>query len=185
MAGVVATTLAGGILFYSLTVQQGMALTALGLERPSSIGFLSALTSLAVPMGTLLFVRLSCLRTSALLAGEFLLFGLAFLGISQATDYIWFSIAAFAGLLAAGMLLPTLITWAMRGLPHSVRGRGTGLFQSTFALGQFASGLVIPALARNVTGSVLGAFGLLGMIALGIAAAAVAVRTLRPLAEKG
>jgi MFS family permease len=183
MAGVVATTLAGGILFYSVTVQQGMALASLGIERPSSIGFLSALTSLGVPIGTLVFVRLSHLRTAALLAGEFLLFGLAFLGISQATSYEWFAIAAFAGLLAAGMLLPTLITWTMRGLSHSVRGRGTGMFQSTFALGQFASGLVIPALAQNVTGSVLGAFGLLGIVALGIAIIAAVFRTIKPTQE--
>lgn len=172
MAAVAATTLAGSILFYSITVQQGAALAALGLERARSIGFLTALTSVGVPVGTLLFVRLTRLSTPTLLAFAFSLLGLSFVGISQADDYQTFAAAAFVGLLGAGVLLPTLLTWTARGLPHGVRGRGMGMFQSVFALGQFGSGLLIPAISRNVTGDIPSAFGLLGLAALALALAA-------------
>ena len=68
----------------------------------------------------------------------------------------------FLGLFAAGLLMPTLITWTMSGLDFAVRGRGTGIFQSLFALGQFASGLAVPFLARALAGGVLPAFAVLG-----------------------
>lgn len=170
MAAVAAATFVGAIFFFSLTVQQGVALSALGLEGPQSIGLLSALASFGVPIGTLIFLRLSQVRTTTLLAVEFLLMGGAFVGISQATGFAWFTCAAFTGLVGAGMMLPTLLTWTIRGLSTAVRGRGTGVFQSTFALGQFASGLVISALVEHVTHDVLAAFGVLGVIGILLAA---------------
>ncbi|HIM39948.1 MAG TPA: hypothetical protein EYM37_08400 [Methylophaga aminisulfidivorans] len=39
----------------------------------------------------------------------------------------------------AGLLLSTMLTWAVSKLEFTVRGRGKGMWQSTFAVGQFAS----------------------------------------------
>ena len=100
--------------------------------------------------------------------------------MSQATSDITFSIAAFCALIGAGLLMPTLITWMVRGLPFAVRGRGVGIFQSLFSTGQFASGLILPFLARNVVNGVLAAYAVLGAIALvmaGLAFARAAITT--------
>lgn len=170
MALVGLTSLAGSILFYSLAVHQGLALASLGLERSSSIGFLSAAISFGTPLGSLLFIPMRKVRVSLLLCLSFFILGAALLIIAQAKGFIWFASGAFLGLIGAGLLLPTLISWAMSGLPPCVRGRGTGVFQSTFALGLFASGLIIPALANNVVDGILPAFGMLGLAGLAMAA---------------
>ncbi len=63
------------------------------------------------------------------------------------------------------MILPTLLTWAVRQLPFEIRGRGTGLWQSVFSAGQFVSGLAVPAIAQH-SGGLLGAFQYLGFISI-------------------
>jgi predicted MFS family arabinose efflux permease len=165
MLSVGAVTICGSVIFYSLTVQQGLALVALGIERPSDIGISAAFVSLGVPIGTLLFIPLRRYSTRLLLTGEFFLLSIALGGISQASDAPTFALAALVGSIGAGLLLPTLITWTIGGLPPAFLGRGTGVFQSTFALGQFASALVIPFFAK-LTASTLLAFGLLGLFSL-------------------
>ncbi|MEG3178724.1 NAD-dependent epimerase/dehydratase family protein [Sphingomonas sp. RB3P16] len=62
----------------------------------------------------------------------------------------------------------------VRGLPFAVRGCGIGSFQSLFSACQFASGLIVPFLTRNVMHSVLSAFALMGVIAVVMAAIAFA-----------
>ena len=176
MAGTGAVTLFGSVLFYTLAIQQSMGLAELGLTDPGRIGALSAIATLANPLGTLLFWRVAHLRPSTLLAGEFLLLGAAFVGMSQATTDVQFTAATFAGSFAAGMLLPTLLTWTMRGLPFVVRARGTGIWQTLFALGLFLSGLLVPFLARNLVDGVLPAFGAIGIAAIAAAIAAAALR---------
>jgi len=71
-----------------------------------------------------------------------------------------------------GLLLPTLVTWAVRPLPFFSRGRGTGAWQGSFALGQFLSGLVTTWLAQRVGGltSAFVVLGVLSMIAACLAA---------------
>ncbi len=158
-------TLFGSTLFYTLAIQQGLGLSALGVTDPARIGLLSSIASLANPMGALAFLLIARLRTPLLLGIEFGVIAAALLLMGSAHSDVVFAAAAFLGLFGAGLLLPTLITWTMSGLSYSVRGRGTGIFQSLFALGQFASGLIVPALANEVVDGILPAFAVLGWVA--------------------
>lgn len=160
-----AVTLFGSTLFYTLAIQQGLGLSALGVTDPARLGLLSSIASLANPIGTLAFLGLSRLRTPVLLGIEFGVFAAAFVLMGAAHSDVVFAAAAFLGLFGAGLLMPTLITWTMSGLGYSVRGRGMGIFQSLFAFGQFASGLIVPALANEVVGGILPALGVLGWVA--------------------
>lgn len=169
-------TLIGGSLFFIVAIQQAFGLIEMGVTDPARIGILTAISGLGNPIGSLIFRRFVTVQTSRLLFIEFLLIGGGLLAMSQSTSDIAFSISAFCGLIGAGLLMPTLITWMIRGLPFAVRSRGIGIFQSLFSAGQFASGLILPFLARNVVDGVLAAFGLLGMIAIGMAGIAF-VRT--------
>lgn len=49
-----------------------------------------------------------------------------------------------------GLFLPTLLAWAIDGLPFALRGRGCGAWTASFFLGQFASPLLLAS---------VGAFG--------------------------
>ena len=159
-------TLVGGSFFFMVAIQQAFGLIELGVTNPARIGVLTAISGLGAPIGSLIFRRLVSLPTSRLLAIEMVVVGGGLLVMSQSANDIAFSVSAFCALLGAGMLMPTLITWMVRGLPFAVRGRGVGIFQSLFSAGQFASGLIVPFLARNVMHSVLSAFALMGVIAV-------------------
>jgi len=75
-----------------------------------------------------------------------------------------------------GLILPSLLTWALGPLTFEQRGRGTGVWTSAFFIGQFFCPLVVLALT--------GAFDSLGaaILVLGVVAvaAAVGVRMSRP-----
>lgn len=75
------------------------------------------------------------------------------------------------------MVLPTLLTWAVKGLPFEIRGRGTGIWQATFSVGQFITGFAVPIIALRM-GGIVPAFQVLGGVALasGIVAIFLALR---------
>ena len=45
--------------------------------------------------------------------------------------------------IGCGLVLPTLLVWATRGLAYRIRGRGNGLWQGAFGLGLFVSGATL------------------------------------------
>lgn len=102
---------------------QGIALAAIGVTDPAAIGKLATAASLANPLGSLVFWRISHLRTATLLAVVFALLGSAFMAMGRASTGPECAAAALVGLYGAGVLMPTLMTWTRRGLPLSVGAR--------------------------------------------------------------
>jgi len=172
-------TLFGAVLFYTLVLQQGLALAALGTVDPARLGLLTAIASLGNPIATLVFRRFVHVSPAHMLTFAFGLVGAGLLTIGGVTDDLAFTAAAFVGLFGAGLLLPTLICWTMRPLPFARRGQGTAVFQSSFALGQFGSSLIVPFLA-GLIGGVASAFALLGgLAAIAAVSAWVSARSAR------
>ena len=165
-------TVFGGIVFYALIVQLAFVLTDAGITSTAVIGGIAAAMSLATAAGAVAFGRLSRFSPHTLLPVEF---GLTAVGLLVvfATDSVPM-IAAGAVLtgFGTGMVLPTLLTWAVNSLTFSQRGRGTGLFTGTLFIGQFISPLILAGLSVAV-GGLQPALGVLG-----VASAAVALLTL-------
>lgn len=171
MAGVCAVSLFGALMFFAVQINLSQALDVLGVKDPGLIGMLTAVASLAVPVGTFVFWRLArWLSVRQLLMVEFALMGTAYLLMTQAADYRLFVLLAGVSQIGAGMVLPTVLTWAMSGLEAEVRGAGTGLWQSIFAFGQFACGLFFP-FVNNMLG--LGTIATFALLGAGCVAAAV------------
>lgn len=168
LAGICAITLFAAVMFYTIQTQSGLALAALGVNDAARIGVLTMIASLGVPAGTLVFRAAARLPIGMLLAVEFLVIAIGFAGMGKASGPWAFVAAAALNQLGCGMILPTLLTWATRGLAFAVRGRGTGIWTATFSVGQFVSGMLVTWLAGTV-GGLLPAF-----VALGIACAAAA-----------
>jgi MFS family permease len=164
-------TIFGGIVFYALIVQLAFVLTDAGITSTAVIGGIAAAMSLATAAGAVAFGRLSRFSPHTLLPVEF---GLTAVGLLVvfATDSVPV-IAAGAVLtgFGTGMVLPTLLTWAVNNLTFSQRGRGTGLFTGTLFIGQFISPLILAGLTVAV-GGLQPALGVLG-----VASAAVALLT--------
>ena len=159
-------------MFYSIQTQSGLALSQLGITDPAQIGALTMLASLGVPLGTFVFRGLARLPIGVLLCLEFVIIGVGFAWMGRTTEPHTFVLAAGLNQLGCGMILPTLLTWATRGLPFEVRGRGNGAWQATFAVGQFLSGVVVTYLAVR-TGGLMPAFIVLGVSNLAVAALAL------------
>jgi MFS family permease len=179
MLGICAITLFASVMFYTIQTQSSLALSSLGVPDPARLGMFTMLASLGVPLGTFVFRALARLPIGVLLSVEFTLIGVGFALMGRATSPQHFVLAAGLNQLGCGMILPTLLTWATRGLAFEIRGRGNGLWQATFAVGQFLSGMTVTFLGEHV-GGLLPAFMALGLANFAVAtlAAAQASRSL-------
>jgi MFS family permease len=157
-----------GVIFFSTQFQLGLALSTLGISDTATIGMLSALAAAGVVIGTILFMPVKRLLGTALLPCELLLSGVGLLVIWQFQTVPVFVVFAFITMIACGMMLPTLITVVAAGLPNAVRGRGLGLWNSAFTLAQFIGSAFIGAVLAQPGWTVLDAFGILGLGAIGL-----------------
>jgi len=162
MLSILGITIYGSVFFYTVQIQASSGLHALGLTDPARIGFLTSVASVGVPLGTFLYSRIGRWPVRRLLLIEFAMLAVGFIVMSRAHGPTTFLTGCFINQIGAGLLLPTLLVWAMSLLSFEIRGRGAGLWQSAFAFGQFLSPVVVTFLAQQA-GGLLPAFGLLAM----------------------
>ena len=167
MIALCALTLVASILFYFVLIQLPLMLAAHGMPPSATSGFWLAVVGFGVTIGTLLFGQMARISPPRLLVIAFLILGLSFWAMSQAASIKTLLIAATINQIGAGILMPTLLTWATSGLPDYFRGRGTGLWQGTFSLGQFVMPILVTLMAESLGG--------LNAATLGFAAGALAL----------
>lgn len=166
IAGICAVTFFASVMFYMVQIQLSLALAEKGIADPARSGALQALASIGVPIGTFFFQWLSRFDTGACLTVAFLLLGAGFVGMGQAPDPQILVGAALLNQVGAGIVLPTLLTWAVRGLSFEQRGRGIGIWQGVFSVGQFFMPVLMTLLSRELGGLFA------ALVAVGAAAAA-------------
>lgn len=164
-------TLFGGIVFYTPIAELSLVLASVGVTSTATIGLVSAVASLATAAGGFTFGRVARRGTVVLLPVALALagVGLVVVGISSAVPVI--AVGAVIASAGTGLLLPTLLTWALSGLGFAERGRGTGFWTAAMFIGQFFCPLVLLAAAGplgGLSGAVL-ALGVLTALAAGVA----------------
>lgn len=175
-------TLFGGVVFYALIVHLPYVLAGLGVSDTGLIGLAAAIASLATAAGAISFRFLAAWGTFRLLIAAF---GLAAVGLALVSVAGSVPLAIAGAVIASagtGILLPTLLTWAVSGLEFKQRGRGTGIWTGSLFVGQFLTPIVL-GMAAAALGNLNTALGALG-IACALAAIAVLVshrRTSRAL----
>ena len=174
MLGIIAITIYGSIFFYTVQIQASGGLVALGLSDPARIGFLTSIASIGVPLGTYIYSRIGRWPVALLLLIEFGMLAAGFMVMAKAETTTAFLIGCFINQLGAGILLPTLLVWAMSQLTFDVRSRGAGLWTGAFSIGQFLSPVTVTLVSKQ-TGSLLSAFGVLSVSALAGALIALAI----------
>ncbi len=147
------------------------------INRTEYSGNWTSVASIGVPLGTLIYGKFGTrLGVARLLLIEFALLAVGFMLMGRADSTNAFLIGCFINQLGAGMLLPTLLVWSMSILPFEVRGRGTGFWQSAFALGQWLSPLIVTFFALRM-GGLLNGFQMLSYLAAaGLVAALILPR---------
>jgi MFS family permease len=164
-------TLFASTAFYVVVVQLGFILTERGVVSTAKIGMGASMAALGVPLGAVLF-RLLRLPVAGKLAVSFTLSCVGFFVVAFSHGFAMTVIGAAVNGIGSGLVLPTLITWALSRLTLEVRGRGTGVWNTAMFLGQFLSPLIILWL-KSVTGSLGGAvlvYAIACLAAAGIAA---------------
>ncbi|KHL10025.1 UNVERIFIED_CONTAM: MFS transporter [Mumia flava] len=167
-------TLVGGVVFYTPIVELPYALDDLGVEATAAIGGIAAIASAGTAFGAFMFGRVAPRGTAVLLpvAAGLAGIGIVIIGVSPAVPLT--AVGAVIGSAGTGLMLPTLLTWAISTLPFEQRGRGTGLWTSAFFIGQFFCPLIVVALTA-ILGGLGGALVVVGVAALVMAGAARAV----------
>ncbi|SFP91100.1 Predicted arabinose efflux permease, MFS family [Geodermatophilus dictyosporus] len=174
----VGVTLVGGLVFYVLIVELSFTLDAIGVESTGVIGAISAIGSLGTAAGAFAFGRLAGLGPAVTVPAAFALSGVGLLGLGFADSVPAVVVAAVVTGLGNGLLLPSMLSWALGSLAFEQRGRATGVWTSAVFIGQFACPLVVLGLT-GALGSLGAALALLGAVSV---AAAAGVRLSRPAA---
>ncbi len=153
------------IIYFVYTLHFSLALDEMGIKDKVLLGNLSAIASIGVPIGGIIFKLISkrpfwqqCLVIAALL-------GIGLTGIGMAGSQYSVVVFAFIQQLGCGTTIPVLVAWALNTLPLAYRGRGMGIWSSALFLGQFSCPLVV-SLVREWRGGLLPAFTAFGMLCL-------------------
>ena len=173
----------GGIVFFVPIVELPFVLDHAGIDAVPVIGAVTALASAATAAGAFTFGRVSSKGTATLLPIAFALAGLGLVTVGLAGSVPAIVVGAVITSGGTGLLLPTLLVWALAGLSFEQRGRGTGLWTAALFLGEFVCPLLILALSAAL-GGLGAALVLVGAVALvaGVASRAALTRTAAVLA---
>ncbi|WP_294075861.1 MFS transporter [Sphingomonas sp.] len=167
MFGIGAVTLFSSFLYYVFIINGGLVWKELGVSNPEQIGQITALPSLFILAGAILFWLLG--RWGVGSRGMIVTFlailgaGLTIIGLAQ--DWRGMILGMTIQQTGAGMAIPVLIAWASKLLPFDHRGKGMGVWTACFFFGQFSSPLLV-GLIRGMVGSMQGAFVVAGIIAV-------------------
>jgi MFS family permease len=167
-------TIAGGVVFYALIVELSFVLDDAGVTATATIGAISAVMSLATAAGSGAFAKLSGLRPRRLLPVAFAVSAVGFAVVAATASVPVIAVGAVLTGAGTGLLLPTLLTWAINRLHFEQRGRGTGLWTGALFLGEFLAPLLIAGLGAG-TGGLRPALGILGGLAAVLAVVALLV----------
>ncbi|KWO64992.1 hypothetical protein WM31_20250 [Burkholderia ubonensis] len=152
----------GGVSLFIVAVQLGFLLSGIGIRAPGMIGAAIGTSHAAVFAGAICTRWLGRFGPTRILCVAFALAGASLIALSVATSYPQVVIAVLLNGLGAGLMLPTLVAWALSGLPPELRGRGSGGFMASIYFGEFTSPLVVAGVVAAV-GSLTGAMKALGL----------------------
>nr|WP_218647640.1 MFS transporter [Sphingobium lactosutens] len=175
-------TLIASALYYVFIISGSLAWREVGVMDPARIGQLTAIPSLFVMLGALIFRLMGNMSHKVKLATFFGLLGVGLAGIGLAPDWRWLTAALIVQQTGAGMAVATIILWAQSMLPFEHRGRGMGVWTACFFFGQFSSPWLVHQ-AENIVGTMQGAFlaaGLVGIIAAVVIGLARSSRSPQP-----
>jgi MFS family permease len=166
MALVGATTVFASALYYCFIISGGLVFNEIGITQPSRISELTAIPSLFIMLGAVVFRLLGKKSNAVQLGWLFFILGagLAGMGIAKTVPALVASLVVQQT--GAGMAVGSLIAWTQTKLPFEHRGRGMGIWTTCFFFGQFSSPWLVARL-EHLIGTVQGAFivaGLSGMV---------------------
>ena len=171
------TTVLVSIVYFLQAVQHGRIFSDLGVSTPARISMIVTLASMGTVLGGFWFKSSRPRPVTALLTISLACYGIAYVGVSLAPNYLVGLGFDALGQFGSGIVLPTLIAWAISKYAFEQRGRGMGIWAACFFLGQFCSPPAMTLIAHGRL-TFLASVGVLGTLCL-IAAVALAIKARR------
>lgn len=172
-----AVTFFGGITFYVPIAELSFRLDGIGVTDTATIGGISAIAAVATAVGAIVFGRVAGRGPATLLPVAFGLAGTGIVVLGAFDTVPLIMVGAIIASAGCGLLLPTLLTWALSVLNGEQRGRGTGVWNGCLFIGQFLCPIVVLGI-----GGVLGGMGP-ALVVIGVLSVALAVAA-RSLARR-
>lgn len=144
---------ATGAIMFVVAVQLGFLLGHVGITSPKLIGLAIASSHLALFVGAVTSRGTTRVRPELVGIMGFILMGAGLFMLSISLNYFQTVSAILINGFGVGLMIPTLATWALQGLPLELRGRGSGGFMASFYLGEFMSPIVVYALGAALGSS--------------------------------
>ena len=169
MLPVYGLTLLTSLIFYVPAIHFGLIFDQLGSGSTTRIATLMTIATAASLAGGFYFSRqrASTALNLALVYGGF---GVGLLGMGLARGDLMGLPFALLINFSIGLTLPLLISWALRTLPDASRGRGMGLWMSSFFIAQSACPPLFAEIA-HASGGILPAVQRIGALVLALAIA--------------
>jgi|JI10StandDraft_1071094.scaffolds.fasta_scaffold23465_4 MFS family permease len=166
MAIVCSVTLLLAVFYYVQVINFSLVLKEMGVDNPKSIGLISALPSVGVPVGGLLFYVTARHGGVAQLMLTFVLYAIGLAGIGLAGTVQAAMGFAFFQQVGSGLVISALIAWTQGKLAFEHRGRGMGMWASAFFAGNFVSPAIVSLVAAQVGGlkAAFVTFGVLSVV---------------------
>lgn len=154
----------GGFTFYVLIIEASYLLVDAGVAPTDTptIGGIAALASLATAAGGFTFTRIAKVGVNRILPVAFALQAVGMLIIWFVGGVPGVAVGAIVGGAGSGLLLPSMLTWAVASTRFEERGRVTGLWTAAFFFGQFLTPIIMGAITAAV-GSLPVAVGVVGI----------------------
>ena len=175
---VFAVTLVTALVFYVPTIHFSLMYERLGVRSSAWIGVLITLGTVGSIAAGYVFRRRQA-PPAWNLGLLYLAFAVSLVGFGLARHYLVGLVCCIVANFAFGLTLPTLVGWTLDVLPPAWRGRGMGLWMSSFFCAQFLSPPLF-ALLMRASGGLAPALFAVGGLCLLLAAAAFLIHRLRP-----
>jgi MFS family permease len=178
MLPVFGVTLVTALVFYVPTIHFSLMYERLGVHSPAWMGVLITLGTVGSIIAGYLFRRRPA-PPAWNLGLLFLAFAVSLIGFGLARHYLVGLACCIVANFAFGLTLPTLVGWTLNVLPPAWRGRGMGLWMTSFFCAQFLSPPLF-ALLMRAAGGLAPALLTVGGLCVLLAATAFFIHRSRP-----
>lgn len=156
------------IVYFVQVINFSVLLTEMGINDPKSIGMAMSIPSIGVPVGSIVFILTTRFGAAAQILLVMVCYCIGLSGIGLAPSFQVALVFAFFQQIANGIIVPALINWVQGKYAFEHRGRGMGLWTSSFFIAQFLSPVAV-SVVKALVGSLQSAFLVFGVLS-GVAA---------------
>lgn len=166
MAQIAALTFFSSLLYYVFIINGALVFNEVGVTDSRDYAKIIFIPQFFILAGAVLFRMLAGKGHRVLIGTFLLLLGGGLAGMGMATSAAAMAIALVVQQTAAGMTVPSLISWAQSKFDFSHRGLAMGVWTAAFFLAQSQSPRLVHLIDAK-TGSMQGAFLVAGLVGVG------------------